>query len=373
MICSDLGAKSIAGLPSIFKLAIAIIITWVIINYFRKPVGGSLLTGASFIDEGIRAYYQIIIGISIFFCAFLYFKNYLFKQEGLFKCFIWLAFTFGFLRLIGFYYNFYVPFVSDVFRYAEDFGQSYTRIGGLNEMTLLGITSILALEYKKKIRFLLQAALFVFFILMIPAGGRTYFFAIGGSLFLYFVTFERKRVLNYIPYIVLMIATIVVLSTTPRFSSQTERLFKIGGGFAAQDTFRNTTYQYYLKSFLANPLFGKGIGYSQGIIVGSGPEREFVYQQLLYGSHGAYLSMLGIWGMGGIIFLISMLAGGIYYSTFLIKKRRYEQIGVFCFFYLVVLSIIFISGGNGYSSMEMSLFCGIVAALVAKNGENSIE
>ena len=148
-------------------------------------------------------------------------------------------------------------------------------------------------------------------------------------------------------------------------------LFRVGGGFAEQDTFRSVTYDYYIKSFLANPLFGKGIGYSPGIIVGSSRESDFVYQQLMQGGHGAYLSMLGIWGLGGLGFLISMLGGGIYNSILLIKMKQHEQLGVFCFFYLVVLSINFISGGNGYSSMEMWLLCGWVAALISKNrGKN---
>jgi len=360
-----------SGLPFIFKFAIAIIITWSLVNYYRKPVGGYFLLAASFREGGMRAYYQIFVGIFLFFCAFLYFKHYQFDQERLFKCFIVLALTVGLLRLLGFYYSFILPFVSGVFRFAEDSGSTYTRIGGLNEMTLLGIASVLAVSFKKKITLWIQAVLLLFSFLLIPAGGRTYFFAIVGSLVLYFTIFEPRRILNYTPYFVLIIATIVVMSFTPKFSSQIERLFGIGGGFAAQDSFRSVTYDYYVNSFLINPLFGKGIGYAPEIIVGSARESDFVYQQLMQGGHGAYLSMLGLWGIGGLIFLLSMLAGGIYYSIFLIKMKQYEQTGIFCFFYLVVLSIDFISGGNGYSSMEMWLLCGLVAALISRsNGIN---
>ena len=332
---------------------------------------GYFLSGTSFRQKGIRAYYQIFAGIFLFFCAFLYFKHYQFNQERLFKYFIVLALTVGLLRLLGFYYSFILPFVSGVFKFAEDVGQSYTRIGGLNEMTLLGIASVLAVSCKKKITLWMQAVLLLFSFLLIPAGGRTYFFAIVGSLVLYFTIFERRRILNYTPYFILIIAALVAISVTPKFSSQIERLFGIGGGFAAQDPFRSATYDYYIKSFLINPLFGKGIGYAPEIIVGSVRERDFVYQQLLQGGHGAYLSMLGLWGTGGLIFLISMLVGGIYYSILLIKIKQYEQTGIFCFYYLVVLSINFISVGDGYSSMEMWLLCGLVAALISRsNGIN---
>ncbi len=360
------------GVPFIFKFAISIIIAWSIINYYRNPVGGYFLLGASSLEGGIRAYYQLYVGILLFFCAFLYFKHHQFNQEGLFKYFIILALTIGMLRLLGFYYSFILPLVSGVFRFAEDPGQIYTRIGGLNEMTLLGIASVLALSFKKKITLWMQAVLLLFCCLLIPAGGRTYFFAIVGSLIFYFAIFERRRLLNFMPYFILIIAAIVVISCTPKFCSQIERLFKIGGGFAAQDTFRSVTYDHYISSFLSNPLFGKGIGYAPGIIVGSGQESEFVYQQLMHGGHGAYLSMLALWGIGGLIFLLSMLVGGIYYSVSLIKIGQYEQIGMFCFYYLVVLSIDFISGGEGYSSMQMWLLCGLVAALISKSNRINV-
>lgn len=362
----------LGGLPLVFKLAIAIIITWVLINYVHKPVAGQLLLGASFRGGGIRAYYQIVVGILLFFCIFLYFKNHQLKQDNLFKYFIILAFSAGLLRLLGFYYGFSLPFVSGVFNYAEDISRSYTRIGGLNEMTLLGLASVLALSFKKKLTFWLQAALIFFSFLLIPAGGRTFFFAVAGTFLVYFSILERRWLSNYFTYFAIIIVAVVTMSFTPKFSSQIDRLFRIGGGFAAQDTFRSVTHDYYIKSFLANPLFGKGVGYAPGILVGSSRESDFVYQQLMQGGHGAYLSMLGIWGIGGLIFLISMLGGGIYYSIILMKQNQYCQIGVFCFFYLSVLSLTFISNGNGYSSMEMWLLCGLVAALISKDRENNV-
>ena len=53
---------------------------------------------------------------------------------------------------------------------------------------------------------------------------------------------------------------------------------------------------------------GKGIGYDPGMVVDTGKSNVtiFAYQQLLHGGHGAYMSMLGIWGIGGLFFLVSI-------------------------------------------------------------------
>ena len=60
--------------------------------------------------------------------------------------------------------------------------------------------------------------------------------------------------------------------------------------------------QFYLNSFKENPIFGKGLSDYHGIIFAINEEaEEFIRSVAFGGGHGSYISILGIFGITGII------------------------------------------------------------------------
>ena len=170
---------------SLFFVAIAVLSLWAIVNYIKSPVSAENLFGASATEGGLRGYYTIFIGIATFFCSFWFFK---YKELNINKWFFLLlmfSLVLGYLRLIGFFSNFYIPFLGGVFRYAES-SEAYYRIGGLSEMAILGITILLSLFYKTRWNIF---SIFIFMsslVLLFFSGGRIVFFGTLLTLIFYF-------------------------------------------------------------------------------------------------------------------------------------------------------------------------------------------
>jgi len=77
------------------------------------------------------------------------------------------------------------------------------------------------------------------------------------------------------------------------------RTFQVANVFS-QDPYRMSTYQYYLNIFMEHPFWGKGIVPYTNFV--HAPNRIFTDMQLIGGGHGAYLSVLAIFGVGGVFF-----------------------------------------------------------------------
>ncbi len=82
-----------------------------------------------------------------------------------------------------------------------------------------------------------------------------------------------------------------------------------------QDPWRGMAWYLDFKSFSAHPILGKGITDYIGFIYSTAPGTEsFARKQLFAGGHGAYFSLLSTFGIGGILYFIIILWGGVILS-----------------------------------------------------------
>jgi len=356
---------------SLFFIAIAILSLWAIVNYIKSPVSAEKLFGASFTEGGLRSYYTIFIGIATFFFSFWFFK---YKELNINKWFFLLlmfSLVLGYLRLIGFFNNFHVPFLGERFRHNATGSFSFYRIGGLSEVAILGITISLALLYKKRWKLIFIFIFIGFLMLLFFSGGRAAFFGTLLALALYVVLINRKYFFHLVFLLLILIAIYNIITLFVPLPNQLNRLFAIKGGFARQDLYRYHTFIYYWEIFKEYPIFGKGIGYLKYLAISGSPNAGFLSDQLMSGGHGSYLSILCTFGIGGIFFLTVILFGSIYYSYRIFKKdigaQDNAKLALFAFLYLIILSIVFIPGGSGYNNMGLWFLSGMIAGINSKD------
>lgn len=356
----------------LFILGISVLIIWSIVNFIRRPVSGQFLFGGSANEGGIRNYYVIFTGVTTFFSGlwFVWYKKC--NPKRLFIFLISFALCLGCLQIAGHFVGFNIPFLGGAFQFQPGDSFSFWRICGLEEMAILGIAALLGLSYRQKLNKLIILLFFIFGTMLFLSGGRTAFFGTLFGLFVFFIFIDRKH-LFYFSVIILLITLVLSLCSSSHFlSDQIRRIFSIEGGFAKQDLYRYYTFKYYWEIFLNYPIFGKGIGYLSNIAVGNFGN-DFISQQLMSGGHSAYLSILATFGIGGIFFLLSMLWGAIFYGYKILRnaEKHYgysecHQLVLFSFTYLLILSIVFIAGGNGFNSMEMWFLVGVIAGLMSR-------
>ncbi len=353
---------------SIFFIAIAVLSLWAMLHYLKNPVSGQMLFGASYQEGGIRAYYIIFVGITTFLCSFWFFR---YKKLNVNKWFILLltvSLFLGYLRLIGYFNGFDIPFVGGVFRYAGATKDFY-RIGGLSEMAILGITVFLSLYYRKKLNIFPIAIFIAFFVLLILSGGRSAFFGTILTIFVYFTLINKKYFYPFILFFLIVTGIYTIFLSGFDLHYQAKRLIAVEGGFEEQDKFRYSSFQNYLDAFKDSPVFGKGIGHKD--IKTLSVESRFAEIQLATGGHGSYLSILSIFGIGGLFFLIVMLFGSMYYAYKIFKNetdfKDNAKLALFAFLYLIILSVVFIPGHAGYNNIELWFLSGLIAGLTARD------
>jgi O-antigen ligase len=372
----------------IYFVAIGVIALWSLISFIKRPLVGQAFGGGT--EGGLRAYITIFIGITTFLSSFWFFRYKELNAKRWLILIMVVSLLLGYLQLIGFFAHFKIPFLGSVFNIhidttrelvAKYYRYSFYRIGGLDYMALLTITCLLTLFYRKKwnlfsIFVFISCIVFLYF-----SGGRTMSLVVTFLILVYFSWLKR----NYVVIASVLIIASILFSVLPniKLEGQIERILAYKGGFEEQDKSRADFYRYYLEIFTENPLFGKGLGFTKSEIVDMKEskrgfkKKRFIEEQIALGGHGSYLSMLSLYGIGGILFIFVMLYGSMYYAYRIFKKSREFQddavLAFFVFLYLLTLSIRFITGGNGYSSMPLWFIAGLVAGLRAKQGEKIIE
>ena len=181
---------------------------------------------------------------------------------------------------------------------------------------------------------------------------------------------NRKYFFYFVILLLIIISVYNIFTLFVPLPNQLNRLFAIKGGYAQQSLGRYYTFIYYWEIFKEYPIFGKGIGYLENITISGSKYSDFISLQVGSGGHGSYLSILTIFGIGGIFFLTVTLFGSIYYSYRIFKRdigfQDNAKLGLFAFLYLIVLSIAFVVGGSGYNIMELWLLSGMIAGINAK-------
>jgi hypothetical protein len=180
-----------------------------------------------------------------------------------------------------------------------------------------------------------------------------------------------KRLGFIISGIILFLCVVWLLINAGVLSGQINRLFDLEGGFREREKYRYLTYQLMWEQFLANPVFGRGIGY-----FGKGLDNvsAFVFNQLKKGGHSSYMSILCIFGLGGAYFLGTMIISTFVNGVRLLKDKIISKdlstgeraMTIFALFVVIHNSIEYIVGGNGYSDMKLYMLAGVMTGLYSR-------
>lgn len=359
--------------------AIFVLMVWAAVNYMKHPVLAEKLMGVSESAGGLRTYYTIFIGVSVFF-ACMWFARYESETGPFWNRFLIFLICFslflGIIRIFSHFFSFDIPFVFSVFRYSgalsySTYGGEAYRIGGLSETAVIGMAAVLALRSKANFTITDVLLLICFGLLLFLSGGRTVTLGVLAAFSFYCFITDFKRLGWILAGVLLFFGVVWLLISMDMLSGQINRLFAFEGGFRVQHKSRFLSICLMWEQFLDSPFFGKGIGY---VGKGFGSTESFAVGQLKQGGHGSYLSVLCIFGLGGAYFLGTMLMSIFANSVRLLKSKiistsfseGQQMITVFALFVIIVKSVEYIAGGKGYSDMKFYMLAGIVAGIYSK-------
>lgn len=364
----------------LFIFAFIVLITWTIISYINNQIliekffGGVVKTGIS------RTYFNIFNNVLLFFNTAVFIKLF-YKEidfEKWLNLLIYISLLIGFLRISAFVMKFDLPFFANLYNYGKGtqiYGGLAFRLGGLTEVAGFGIAALLAKHYlvkKINIYYLIIFILFVFF-----SGGRTFLVGLSLAIFIYSIFFAQRYIVYATLLLMLLVILVVILVPQEVLEGQLARMTAFKGGIKNQSIERFKVYQLYIRNFINNPIFGKGITPYTGFVESRSKDIiEFVRAQQFSGGHGSYLSILSTFGIGGILYLLIMVLGGIILAYRKVKKYFIDNsilaaISIFSFFLLLIKSIYYITGYNGLKDFSLFFLVGLVASIrVIENDYN---
>ena len=348
--------------------AIFVLSIWAFVHFVFNPVSSQQLLGGNKYSGGIRAYYTIFIGFCVFFYAMwfsCYWSTYPFCWGKLLSSLILLSLAAGFLRLLTYFLGVELPLLKGTFDYGEMWHKTAHRIGGLSDAATFGISALLGLYHGKRWSFLFFLLLCAFVFLMIMSSGRSASVGVVVAFMTYIVFFQRANIARSLLVIIIVLAAVLLSLQIGLLSGQLGRIASLEGGFTKQDAGRYAMYKHMWKIFCNNPVMGKGIG------VKSEDKNipDFLANQLFKGGHGAYFSIMAIFGLGGIYFIIITIFGSMFKALFCKRKSKLlpedqSKIVVFVFVYMIILAFEFIAGGNGFGHIRLFLLSGILAPII---------
>lgn len=357
---------------SILLIAIGVLTIWASINYVMHPVSSEKLFGVGEDKGGLRGYFDIFVGLCVFFTALFMSQQKGFKMLWFLaiKTILVFSLILGMVRILSFYLGFDIPFVYGTFRFEVNFFESlYSgmafRIGGLSEAAGAGIAALLALQYKKRYKIKHLTIAFIFAIFVILSGGRAFFVGTMIALAVYAFLIDHRK----LAYLFVTSCVIVIgfgwLSHIDLFHGQINRLLALKGGLKHQTPYRWLAYIYMWDIFLEQPVFGKGIGFTTILPRSS----NFIIDQLKAGGHGSYISIMSTFGIGGIFFLCTFLFYPLIQSIKILTGKKFidPTLNPALVFLMIILTIMvfeYVVGGNGYTDMRLYFLSGIFAGLI---------
>jgi hypothetical protein len=364
----------------LFLVMLLLFLVCVVYHFFLHPVSAQIFGVSSESSRGLKLYYSIFISLMVYLSSLWYFSYYFAENTGnsrWLKLVVLISIAAGVIRLISYFFNVEMPFLSGTFRYAEAVGFSHSatnvahRIGGLDTVSLVGFPALIACYYRRKLDVSAAICFALLAGLTIAGGGRSQLFGLLLSFVVYFLLINRKRSVILIPIIVVAFLTANLALKSINMPQQFRRLQSVSADFAEMDPFRSATFEAYWQCFRKSPLFGKGIGYVGAASV-SKEYQEFVAVQLIGGGHGAYMSMLAIFGAIGLSFFVVFLFGGMIVSFKLLMCGRKsglfadidsDNLLVFSLLYLLIVSVVYTAGNAGYEVTGFFFVLGMVCGL----------
>jgi hypothetical protein len=374
---------------SLHLTAIGVIALWSILNYIKTPVSGlflgidKTLVKGVYAGGGLRDYFLIFVGITVFLSTFWFFRYKKLNVEKWFIILLVLSLFLGNFNLFGIFKMLSIPSISFLKGFGGDevrTGQ-YASVGGLRTLGMLGVPVFLSLIHNKKLNLfyliiLCNLILFSFF-----AGGRAAFYGVVIAVIVYATLVSRKSLVFLIPLVLILFSIYGMFYSNIVLSEHKYgRVFLIQGGVETQDKPRHYAFKYMWEVFKNYPILGKGINYrdigihDKFIIENPGMtavDRQHVETQLGGGGHGSYFSIVSNFGIGGAFFFSVMLFGSMYYAFKIFKNSvNYDdnaRLVLFCFLFLIIQSVRLYVGGTGTDKIEPWFLAGLVAGIKARD------
>ncbi|MBN1830537.1 MAG: O-antigen ligase family protein [Deltaproteobacteria bacterium] len=315
------------------------------------------------------SYLTTFTGIMVFLSASWYFSIAFFDENRLLRFFIIIAtvlalFKFTGLASILFDTSFNQPYIT---------ASGAKRMGGFDNLVWLAVPALMAYT-SQRVNTLRIFLIVVYLVFGIMSGGRALFFGIVFATIIYLSLFYKKYSARLVLAGGIIILTMALMAQFVSLPTQIRRISGLTmieeGGFAQQDPGRAVTFSYFWNIFLDNPLFGKGIGiYNERM-----PERlSFINEQLISGGHGAYLSILAIFGIVGAVFLALILFGTVYKSYRIILMNSldeepvaYKKTAIFIFLYSLVAVFYYVFGFSGFQDLKLYFVIGMLVGILEK-------
>lgn len=347
-------------------------------NYLRNPLPPSSIVGIPQELGGLRIYYRFFLG----FCGYLLFAEAVSLDMKIIpgiKGLLWqiclILFLLGIVLIYSYpaqniLYNLqsHEIFSSDFFsaggpelletRYR--LGSGGYRIGTLGEAC--SICLLLLLAGARKVNGVLK---WIFYGLLwsglILSGWRSGFVGTILAFCLGLIIQKRWKAfpLLFAAGFIIYMCVFVYYDILPL---QMQRILQIRGPLETLDAGRGMIFPIFWSSFLENPVFGVSMGSVE--ISGTGMTR-FVTQQLRFGGHGTYLSLLYTTGLAGFIPFVWIYLSGIKTSLFIVNHvstRMVRTLSLFCLLYLIHGLVALSFGGHG-ASLRLFMIFGVISGL----------
>jgi O-antigen ligase len=193
---------------------------------------------------------------------------------------------------------------------------------------------------------------------MIASGGRSATIGLILGLLIFLVLGRRWTALGLT--VVAALAVAVFAFPSLERESQVQRLTNVGGTAFQQDA-RSFFYQQSLTDFRTHPIFGTGVGSGEVAFDTNSELAQFHQDQLDFGGHATYHSLLKNFGLLGFLpFAVALL-------TALWKLGRAawrDRVSGFFLIVLVTQAVVLYAAGNG-SDPTYLFFLGAAAAAIA--------
>lgn len=360
----------------IYYVAILVLMLWAMISWARFPIYGSSTTIGGSAEVGIKSYYRIFAGISVFFASLWYSYYYLKGDLCIYlKILLFFSLFIGLLRILSFFKGFDIPFMYGVFRYnveaSTEFGGTTLRLSGLDFAGYCGAFSLLALRQSKhalkNVWFI--ALLIIFTIFIFLHAGRTSAVSYLLALIYYGVFIEGINTQKLLAGFGLILLLVIALQFLPEeiYQGQINRITQVSGGVQGQYADRRGyVFRTFMNEFYDHPVFGRGI---RPMSIGRADRNtDWIQQMLSDGGHGSYHSMLGLFGLGGAFFMGVFLFLTLGKTHLLQARPRAPNREIFIFIALVLVYklLVLYTGGKGYTEYSLYFMAAIFVSLQAK-------
>ena len=284
-----------------------------------------------------RPFFAFAVALGAYALVYLALTSGRVRFEFLFRLLFWLAIAMSIFGIVAVVANIPLNLGNQAFSVAGYKETSAVRVGFLDVFGMVGLA--LVVTRPGRFRFasgaLFAGALFA-------SGGRSAVLGIILALALYLLVANR-----WAPLVVTVaIAALVIPLAVPRLEqqSQFQRLTSIGPQ-VRQTNERAFYYDASLRAFSHHPLTGTGIGAAAPVYARDPDVATFYEQQLQYGGHATYHSLLKNFGLLGFVPFAVALLGAIVGLGRLVARGS-PIAGVF-FVLLVAQVIALYASGNG--------------------------